>query len=487
MGLRDKAVKGVAWSGVGTIGSGVLNFILTMVLARILTPSDYGLLELIAIFTILSEVFIDSGFSQAVIKDNEATNEDFSSVFFFNMAIAVVLYIVLFFAAPLIADFYHEPKLINLSRFVFLTIIFYSASIIQNAIFTRDLKFKPQAIAAVVAIIISGVISVVLAVKGYGVWALACNLVLFSFLKTIFLWVLSSWRPIFKVSKNSISKYFKFGVNLLLQGLLDKFVSNLESIMIGRVYSKTDLGYFSQARKLDSYITRTTTKVIQQVSYPVLAKVKNSEDDNLALKRGYKRVLGISMFALIPMMFFTAASADNFLYCVFGSQWGQSVPYLRLWCACGLMVSFYSIFLNIFLVKNKTRNLLRLSFIRQILRLIVIFALIRISVMALMWGIVVTTFIATILYSYSGGKLIDYKLTEVFFDLLPSLIPALLGAVVIYVIPLIIPQLSIYLLFFIQLTIMLIIYILGTKWMKSPAYYEIKDIVITKLTKGKKS
>lgn len=486
MGLRDKAVKGVAWSAVGTIGSGVLNFILTMVLARILTPSDYGLLELIAIFTILSEVFIDSGFSQAVIKDNEATNEDFSSVFFFNMAIAVVLYVVLFFAAPLIADFYHEPKLINLSRFVFLTIIFYSASIIQNAIFTRDLKFKPQAIAAVVAIIISGVISVVLAVKGFGVWALACNLVLFSFFKTIFLWILSSWRPIFKVSKTSISKYFKFGVNLLLQGLLDKFVSNLESIMIGRVYTKTDLGYFSQARKLDSYITRTTTSVIQKVSYPVLAKIKNSRVDDSALKRGYKRVLGVSMFALIPMMFFTAASADNFLFCVFGPQWSQSTPYLRLWCFCGLMVSFYSIFLNVFMVKDRTRDLLKLSVIRQIARLIVVFALIKISVMALMYGILATTFLAMILYSYYGGKLINYKLREIFIDLLPCLIPALVGAVSVYFIPLFLSIPSPYLMFAIQSVIMLSVYLFGCKLMGNPAFFEVKEILLLRLLKHKR-
>lgn len=486
MGLKEKAVRGVAWTAVGSIGSGLLNFILTMILARLLSPSDYGLLELIAIFTILSEVFVDSGFSQAVIRDNDATNEDLSSVFFFNTSISVVLYVLLFFSAPLIANFYNEPKLINLSRFVFLTIIFYSASIIQNAIFTKDLKFKPQAIAAIASIILSGTTSVILAVKGFGVWALATNMVLFAFLKTVFLWVLSTWRPILKVSMRSIKKYFKFGVNLLLQGLLDKFISNFESLMIGKVYTKTDLGYFSQARKLDTYINNTTTKVIKTVSYPILAKLQHSGDNNNALKNGYRRVLGVSMFSLVPMMFFTAASADNFLFCVFGPQWGESAPYLRLWSFCGLMVSFYSIFLNVFMVKDRTKDLLKLSIIRQIARLIVIFALIKISVMALMYGILVTTFLAMFLYSYYGGKMINYKLREVFVDLLPCIIPALAGAALVYFMPLLLPIPSPYLMFAIQLVVMLSVYLFGCKMMKNPAYFEVKDILLLRLLKHKR-
>lgn len=482
MSLRDSAVKGVLWTGIGTVGAGLLNFILTMILARVLSPSDYGLLELLAIFTILSDCFIDSGFSQAVIKDQNASQTDLSSVFFFNLTIALVLYAGLFFAAPLIANFYHEPSLIKLSRFVFLVIIFHSCSIIQNAIFSRNLQFRPQAIASIAAIIIAGTTAGIMAFKGFGVWALATNMVLFAFLKMVFFWLFSSWRPSMVVSFQSIKKYFKFGVNLLVQGLVDKFVTNLESLMIGRVYTKTDLGYFSQARKLDSYITQTSTSVIQKVTYPILAKL----GDNVSqLKNGYKRVLGITMFAMVPILFFVAASADNMLFVFFGPQWGASVPYLRLWSVCGLLVSFHSIFINIFLVTNNTKKLLHLSLIKQGVRLVIIIALIKVSVLALMYGIVGVSLFSAFLYCYFGGKLIEYKVIEVIKDLFPTLISAFLGAIVVYVIGLLLSLYNHYLIFALQVVVMTVIVFFGACITKNQSYFEVKDIIISMIFRKK--
>lgn len=482
MSLRDSAVKGVLWTGIGTVGAGLLNFILTMILARVLSPSDYGLLELLAIFTILSECFIDSGFSQAVIKDQNASQTDLSSVFYFNLTIALVLYAGLFFAAPLIANFYQEPSLVKLSRFVFLVIIFHSCSIIQNANFSRNLQFKPQAIASIAAIIIAGTTAGIMAFKGFGVWALAINMVLFAFLKMVFFWLFSSWRPSLVVSFQSIKKYFKFGVNLLVQGLVDKFVTNLESLMIGRVYTKTDLGYFSQARKLDSYITQTSTSVIQKVTYPILAKLGDNVNQ---LKNGYRRVLGITMFAMVPILFFTAASADNMLFVLFGPQWNASAPFLRLWSVCGLLVSFHSVFINIFLVTNNTRRLLNLSLIKQGFRLVVVFALIKVSVLALMYGIVGVSLISAILYCYFGGKLISYKMTEILQDLFPTIIVAFVGAVVAFAIGYFFVQFNHYMVFALQLFTMIVIVWTGAFISKNKSYLEVKDIIISLLNRKK--
>lgn len=482
MSLRDSAVKGVLWTGIGTVGAGLLNFILTMILARVLSPSDYGLLELLAIFTILSECFIDSGFSQAVIKDQNASQTDLSSVFYFNLTIALVLYAGLFFAAPLIANFYQEPSLVKLSRFVFLVIIFHSCSIIQNANFSRNLQFKPQAIASIAAIIIAGTTAGIMAFKGFGVWALAINMVLFAFLKMVFFWLFSSWRPSLVVSFQSIKKYFKFGVNLLVQGLVDKFVTNLESLMIGRVYTKTDLGYFSQARKLDSYITQTSTSVIQKVTYPILAKLGDNVNQ---LKNGYRRVLGITMFAMVPILFFTAASADNMLFVLFGPQWNASAPFLRLWSVCGLLVSFHSIFINIFLVTNNTRRLLNLSLIKQGLRLLVVFVLINVSIMALMYGIVGVSLISAVLYCYFGGKLIRYKMSEVLRDLFPTIIVALVGATFVYLIGRGLTHCNHFAVFALQLFTMIVIVWTGASISKNKSYLEVKDIIVSLLNRKK--
>ena len=429
MSLRDSAVKGVVWTSIGTVGAGLLNFILTMILARVLSPSDYGLLELLAIFTILSECFIDSGFSQAVIKDQNASQTDLSSVFFFNLTIALVLYIGLFFAAPLIANFYHEPSLIKLSRFVFLVIIFHSCSIIQN------------------------------------------DMVLFAFLRMLFYWLFSSWRPSFVVSFKSIEKYFKFGVNLLIQGLIDKFVTNLESLMIGRVYTKSDLGYFSQAKKLDSYFAQTSISVVQKVTYPILAKIGNDVNQ---LKNGYRRVLGITMFVMVPVLFFCVASADNFF-----SQWGKSEPFLRLWCICGLLVGFQSIFNNIFLVTNNTKRLLYLSMIKQSVRLIVIFCLINISVMALMYGIVGVSLFSAVLYCFFGGRLIDYKVIEITKDLLPTISIAFIAALSVFCLGWLMSSYNRFLVFALQIVLMFVLYWLGSFILKNKSYLEIKGILLS--------
>ena len=484
MSLRDSAVKGVVWTGIGTVGAGLLNFILTMILARVLSPSDYGLLELLTIFTVLSECFIDSGFSQAVIKDQNASQTDLSSVFFFNLTISLVLYAGLFFAAPLIARFYHEPSLIKLSRFVFLVIIFHSCSIIQNANFSRNLQFKPQAIASICAIIIAGTTAGIMAFNGFAVWALATNLVLFAFLKMVFFWLFSSWRPSFVVSFQSIKKYFKFCVNLFAQGIVDKFVTNLESLMIGRFYTKTDLGYFSQARKLDSYITHTSTSVIQKVTYPILAKL--GDDINL-IKNGYRRVLGITMFAMVPILFFVMASADNMLFVFWGPQWVASVPFLRLWSICGLLVSFHSIFINIFLVTSNTKKLLYLSLIKQGVRLFIIFALIKISILVLMYGIVGVSLFSAFLYCYFGGKLIGYKIVEVFRDLLSTLIVALIGSVIVYLLGNVLINYNHYVVFALQACAMFIIVWIGSCVTKNNSYLELKKILVSLLhLNGKK-
>jgi len=474
MGLRDKAVKGVAWSGLGTVGSGIISFLITMVLARVLSPSDYGILELLAIFTILSEVFIDSGFSQALIKDKDASKDDTSTVFYFNLLVSLVLYALLYVVSPLISDFYQEESLTNLSRFVFLTIVFYSGSIVQTAIFSKQLDFKSQAIASIVSIVISGIVAIALAFLGYGVWALAWNLVLMSAIKCLVLWLISPWRPNRSFRFSSLKKYFSFGVNLLIQGLIDKFVSNLESLLIGKVYSKADLGYFSQARKLDSYIGRSTTNVIRQVSYPLLAKIDN---DPVSLKNGYRKVLSTSMLVFIPVSFFIIAAADNFLVCIFGNQWLPSTPFLRLWCVCGLLVSFYSIFQNVFLVKSKTDCLLKLSLIRQVIRIVVIISFIKVSIIALMWAIVGSTVISAVLYSFFGCKMIKYSIKEIATDINPIFFPAMIAALVVYYIPGVLPFSSVYLVFSCQLLIMTIAFFSISVMIKSPSVKELREMI----------
>ena len=429
MGLKGQAVKGVAWTSVGTLGYGGLNLLVTIVLARLLTPYDFGLIELLVVFSGISDIIVDSGFSQAVIKDNSASEKDLSSVFWVNVSLGIVVYVLLFLAAPFIARFYEAPLLKDLSRIVFLTVVFNSFSVIQNANFSRSLNFKPYSIACICGIVISGSVAILMARLGYGVWALAVNLACFSFVRMAVLWIQSSWHPSFAFSSSSVKKYFSFGVNLLIQGLLDKIVTNLESLIIGKIYSKQQLGYFSQGRKLDSYITQAASSVVLKVSYPLLAKVQDESDK---LKEGYRSVVGVTMSCITPIMAIMFCGSSYIMNGVFGAQWLPAAPYLRLWSLCGWCLILYSIFINIFLVRGRSRLLLICSIIKQVLRVSAILLLVRRGIMPMMIGIVVVTYISGMIYIVFGGRLINYTLWEFlkdFFGIVVSIVIASLLAI----------------------------------------------------------
>ncbi|MDQ2178550.1 lipopolysaccharide biosynthesis protein [Marinifilum sp. D714] len=431
MGLKEKSINGFIWSFTGSIGSGAINFIITIILARILGAYEFGLLEILLVFTSISTVFVDSGFSQAIIRDKQPTQTDLSSVFYVNILIAALIYFILFISAPLIADFFNSKELISLARFVFLIIIFDSFSLVQNANLNRQLIFKPYAIASIVAIVLSGICSIIIAYKGGGIWALAFNVVFISFVRSCLLWFQVQWKPSLVIDLLSVRKYWKFSVNLLLQGLLDKVISNLESIVIGRVHTKQALGYFSQARKFNAYINQTTTNVIKKVTYPSLAKIENETE---RLKKAYTRVIGTTMFCIVPIALFTIVSSENLIVFVFGEKWLSSALYLKLWAIWGMLYPISSICSNIFLVKGKSKLLLKLSTIKQFLRIVVIISLVSIGITPMLIGIITVAFISTIIYCYFGGKLIAYNLWEMLYDLRKTLLNSIVSTLIVYVI-----------------------------------------------------
>lgn len=474
MPLRTQIAKGFIWTSIGTLGNGLVNFILTIILARLLTPYDYGILELLTIFVILSNTFVDSGFSQAVIRDKNASNTDLSSVFYLNLSIAIVIYLILFFAAPLIAKFYRDQNLIPLSRFVFITIIFESLTIIQNANYARTMRFKPQALATVIAMTIAGTIAIILAFKGFGYWALAFNLVTYSFLKMILFWLQSDWRPRLVFSRGSVHKYFVFGSNLLIQGIIDKFVSNLESLLIGRVYTKSELGNFSQARKLDTYIFQSLTSVIQKVTYPSLSQLDQGQN----LKEAYRKIFKSTMLVLIPLLFFLTVMSESFILVIYGDKWVGAIPYFRLWCICGFFVCFYSIYINVILVKGKSRLFLLLSIIRQTLRVLAIILLLQKGVIYILYGILAVTIVSTILYVYAGSSILKYKIKEIVSDLMPIILYSAISVSLSYSIGCLL-NIRLLWLFIIQILVMLLSYWGILIASKNRTYLELKQLFLT--------
>lgn len=428
MGLKSLGVKGFFWNSIGTVGSGLVNLLVTMILARMLTPQDFGVLAILIVFSLISDVIVDSGFSQSIIKERTTSQETLTSIFYVNILIALGLYIVLFALAPAIASFYKTPELVSLSRVTFLTIIFNSIGLIPNALFNQDINFKAPAYSALISMIVAGALAVALAYMGLGIWSLVCNLVVFSFLKSTLLCLQNPWKPRGWIKLNSIKRHFQFGKHLLVQGLVDRIVTNLESLLIGKYYTKESLGYYSQSGKLNTYVSATSSSVLQRVTYPLLSKLSDSSEE---LKAGFRKVFTWACFFLFPIYTMLFFSAREVMVVLFGSQWAGAAPYLALWSISGLALSVYSLFINSFLILDQTKLYMRLSLLKQGLKIVVVVTTIQISVFAVMWGVMITTLITGGLYIAFSCRLLCYNFKEMFQDAFQPLVASSLCGFVI--------------------------------------------------------
>ena len=479
--LKQKTFSGLIWASIGNIGHGVINLLVTFVLARILLPSDFGVLELVLVITSISTVLVDSGFSQAIIRDKEATDLDKNTVFWVNISIATVLYLILFITAPAFATFFKAPGFAKLGRVAFISIIIDSFSNIQNVTFTKELKFRPIAIASLLSVIIAGIIAIILASLGWGVWALIVMILATSVIKTGCLWLLSKWRPAFQFSRESLIKYFKFGSFILVQSLIDKIALDIESIVTGRFYTKAQLGYFAQSRTINSYFGQALTSVVVKVSYPALVKVGESDEK---LKHGYRSIVGMTSFVVFPIMIFIFFFPYDCMEALFGHNWVGAGKYLRLWACIGLIQPIQSICNNIFLVKGKSRQLFTLSAIKNITKIIIVLIIVRLGIYQLIIGIVVVSCLMALLFLYYSGRLIQYRLLEIVEDVLKNTLCSVLSAglvflcfrvVNIHVIPIV--------LLLIKAMAVALFYVLFSTVLKNSNYSDIRNLVFMQFKK----
>ena len=427
--IKQQAVSGMIWASFGSVGGGILNLLVMFVLARLLEPSDFGVLELLVVITSLSTVLVDSGFSQALIRDKNATDLDKSTVFFVNLMISGVLYIVLFLMAPLLASFFRMPEFSLYSRVAFLCIVFDSLSVIQNVNYTKELNFRPIAASILFAIIIAGILAITLSLVGAGTWALVAFIIVNSLLKSIFLWSQSDWHPTLCFSGKSLQNYWRFGSFILIQSIIDKLSMDVESLLIGRSYTKAQLGFFSQSRKINSYFGQALTSVIVKVSYPLLVKIGDSDEQ---LKQGYRKIVGYTTYITAPLMAFLFCFPYDTMAALFGERWIQAGEFLRLWSCFGLIQPIQAVCNNIFLVKGKSKTMFYIFTIRNLSKIIIVFILISYSIYHMLVGIVLVTLLASIVVFYFSGKLINYKLHTIAKDIIPNIGMALASCLMIY-------------------------------------------------------
>lgn len=414
MSLKLKTIKGVLWNSFEMVGGKIIQVFFTIVLARLLLPEDFGIIALLIIFTELSKVILDSGLSQALIRKKNVDDTDFSSVFYLNIILGFFLYIILFFSSPFLSSFYAYPELTSISRVLFLTLIFNSLGIVQNAKLVRSINFKVLANRTIIANFFSGCIAIILAFYGFGVWSLVWQIVFASFFRLILLWILSDWKPKWQFSFIRIKEFMPFSFRLLLSGIIDVVASNIQSLLIGKYYSKAELGFYSQSKLLSGIPSQTVTLVIKNVSYPSL----NVFQDNVQLlKEAYRKVIRVSMFLVFPLLTLLIVLSKYLIPVILGANWIPAIPYFIILCIAGSIYPLYVINQNIFLVRGETSLYLRLSFIKRFISLFFVFITVNISVFYLVVGYLLSAIINSFFSMYISGKLIGYNFKEQFYDI----------------------------------------------------------------------
>ena len=477
MSLKQKTVSGLLWSFVDTFAGQGLTFIVGIILARILSPREFGLIGMITVFIAVSESFINSGFSSALIRKKDCTNIDFSTVFYFNLAAGILFFLLLFFTAPFIAGFFDEPKLKPIVQVLGIVLIIDSLTLIQRTILTKRIDFKLQARISVIASLGSGVIAIVMAYKGFGVWSLVAQRIAKQGLNSIFLWLWNRWKPLLIFSMQSFRELFGFGSKLLVSGLIDTLYRNIYYLIIGKFFSAQELGYYTRADEFQRIPSQNLNGIIGRVSYPVLASI---QDDKPRLKNNYQKLIRSTMFITFVLMLGMAAAAEPMIITLIGEKWRPSIIYLQMLSFVGMMYPLHALNLNMLQVSGRSDLFLKLEVIKKILAIptIVIGVLWGIKIMIL--GMMVNTLVAYYLNSYWSGRFIGYSFKQQVVDILPSFGLALTMALFVYILGLFLPFSYLWVLI-IQIIAGALFILLFCEITRFKDYLFVKEIVIEKL------
>ena len=418
MNYKERAVSGILWSLCQQMSSKLVGFGISIFLARILEPSQFGLIAMLSIFIAIGNSLLDSGLTASLIRTPKADHRDFSTVFYFNLAGSTLLYALLFLFAPLISDFYNQPVLKAVVRVYGLILIINAFFGVQSTLLIKDMKFKLQTNIQIPAAIGGGILGIVLAKLGYGVWALVWMGLFNSFLSTALHWVYSSWRPGLIFDRELFKKHINFGYKMTVSGLIDTIYQNLYLIIIGKYFSAAQLGFYSRADTISQLPISNISAAINKVTYPMFAEIAH---DVVQLKNVYKKLMQQVIFWVAPALIFLCVIAQPLFHILLTDKWLPAVPYFQILCICGTMYPLHSYNLNILKVMGKGSMFLKLEVIKKGLSVIGILLFIPFGIYGLLYFQLFFNFVAYYINSMYSGRLISYPVKEQIEDILPIL------------------------------------------------------------------
>lgn len=416
--LKEKTVVGVVWSFCEQLLRRGISILVTLLLARFLVPEDFGLLAMMTVFIAIATALMDSGIKQAVIRKLNPDDAYFSTAFYANIVLGIIAYILLYIASPFIADFYDEPRLTLLIRVAGSVVIINSFQVIQVALLSRDLNFKLQMKANVPAGVVSGVVAVLMAYTGFGVWSLIVQTVLNALLVVLVYWWIQPWRPSKSFDLSYLAEMYSFGYKLFLSGVLNTISRNIYVLVIAKLFSASVAGLYFFADKIKGLVISQLASSIQAVTYPALSTL---QDDDQKLKEGFRKVMRVTTFLLFPAMLILASLAQPLFEVVFPDRWIPAIPYLQIMCITGMLYPMHSINLSILKVKDRTDLYLGLEVFKKITLFSILFISYRYGVIGILIGSGVQSVISYIPNSYFAKQLINYSVKEQLTDVMPSL------------------------------------------------------------------
>lgn len=469
---KKTIVSSLIWKLLERIGVQGVQFIVAIVLARLLLPSDYGAITMITIFIALSDNLIQSGFSTSLIQKKNADELDFSSVFYITLLIALVLYLILFFTAPIIANFYNMPIIKNVLRVLSINLFIGAINSVQNAKIARDMKFRKLFTSSLFAVFASGFAGIFLAYKGYGVWALVAQQIVNQFISTIVLWFISGWKPKLMFSFERVKGLFSFGWKMMVSHAIDNLYRNLYNLVIGKVFNSETLGLYNKGEQFPKLISVNVDGAIGSVMLPAYSKEQDRKDK---LKKLVKRTITTSSLLMFPMMAGLAATAPSIVLILLTSKWNGCVIYMQIMCIIYALYSLNTANLHAIKAVGKSDYYLKLEITKKVIGVIAVVATVRYGIMCMVIVQVLVNILYTIINMIPGKKLLNYNLLEQIKDIMPSLLISLFMYFVVSLFNLLV--INVYLKLFIQIIIGLAIYICLNIIFKIESYYYVLNTI----------
>ena len=428
--INNQTVESVIWSAVERFSVQAIQFVLTIILARLISPAEFGLIAMLGIFMQVAQSFVDSGFSKALIQKRNRTEADFSTVFYFNCIISIVTYIALYIAASHIAQFYDEPILENICKWIGVNLIIQGVAVVQVAKLTIDLNFKTQAKSSLVAITISGILGVYLAYNGYGVWALVIQSLLNTFINTLLLFFFTKWKPTLEFSLLSLKSMFAFGSKLLISGLLHTIYTNLYSLVIGRKYNAIDVGYYNQSNQIARFPSISLMAIITRALYPIQCK---NQDNNQLLQQSFLRYLRMSCFLVFTVMAGIASLSEPLVLFLLTDKWSAITPILNILCI-GYMFTAITVLNNQILnVKGRSDLYLKVEIIKKIVGIAILIVTAPLGIMIISFGILLYNICDMLLVIYFSKNIIHIGYIKQAKAVIPITITILVAGFLTYI------------------------------------------------------